>query len=108
MSQFMNPENVRLIMGSVFFVVGLLPICAGLAILVFGPYRQEAKILAAQTARISQKALTDNIAAITQSATALVEAVNNLIKTSSGNAIVLIVVGAISEAAAYWLLIASA
>ena len=107
MSQFLNPTNVRLIMGSVFFLVGLLPICAGLAMLVFGPYRQEAKILAVQSARISQKALTDNIAAITQSATALVEAVNSLIKTSSGNAIVLIIAGALLEVAAYWLLVAS-
>ena len=34
-----------------------------------------------------------------------VDAVNNLIRTSSGNAIVLVVVGALLEAAAYWLLV---
>jgi hypothetical protein len=76
-----------------------------MTMLITGPYRKEAKILAAQTARIGQKALTDNIATIAQSATALVEAVNNLIRTSSGNAIVLLVVGALFEGAAYRLLI---
>ena len=70
--------------------------------------RKEAEALAAHTAHIGAKALTDNISAVTQSATALIDAVNNLIRTSSGNAIVLIVVGAGFEVAAYYLLIATA
>jgi hypothetical protein len=76
--------------------------------LIVGPYRKEAKIIAAQSARISQKALTDNISAVVASATTLVQAVNDLIRTSSGNAIVLIIVGALFEAAAYRLLIIGA
>ena len=106
MLQLLTAENVRLLMGLSFFPVGLFSIAAGMLILIAGPYRQEAKILAQQSARISQKGLTDNISLVAQSATSLVEAVNNLIRTSSGNAVVLIVVGALFELAAYWLLIA--
>ena len=105
MSEFLTVDDLRLLMGLTFFVLGLIALGAGMLMLITGPYRKEAKILAAQSARISQKALTDNIATIAQSATALVEAVNNLIRTSSGNAIVLIVVGALFEGAAYRLLI---
>jgi hypothetical protein len=94
-------------MGLAIFPMGLFSIAAGLLILIAGPYRQEAKILAQQTARISQKGLTGDITLVTQSATALVDAVNNLIRTSSGNAVVLVIVGALCELAAYWLLIAS-
>ena len=104
----LTPANVRLLMGISFFPVGLLSICTGLLILAVGPYRSEAKTLAAQSARIGQKGLTENITAVTQSATALIEAVNSLIRTSSGNAMVLIVVGTICEVAAYWLLVAGA
>jgi hypothetical protein len=104
MTELFTPTNVRIAMGLAFFPVGLFAILSGLIILMSGPYRQEAKILAQQSARLSQKGLTDNISLVAQSATSLVDAVNGLIKTSSGNAIVLIIVGAVLEAACYWLL----
>jgi hypothetical protein len=108
MLAFLNPNNLRLIMGLTFFPLGLFSIVSGLIILIAGPYKQEAKVLAQQTARIGQKGLTDDISLVTQSATALVDAVNSLIKTSSGNAIVLVIVGALCECAAYWLLLVKA
>ncbi len=104
MSEIFTPTNVRIAMGLAFFPVGLFSILSGLIILMSGPYRTEAKILAQQSARLSQKGLTDNISLVAQSATSLVDAVNGLIKTSSGNAIVLVIVGAVLEAACYWLL----
>jgi hypothetical protein len=105
MHHLLTPETLRMTMGLAFFPLGLFSVIAGLIILVAGPYRQEAKVLAQQSARIGQKGLTGDITLVTQSATALVDAVNSLIKTSSGNAVVLVIVGAISEVAAYWLLI---
>lgn len=108
MSEFFSPDDLRLLMGLTFFGLGLVALGAGMLMLILGPYRKEAKVLAAQSARISQKALTDNITLIAQSATELVNAVNNLIRTSSGNAIVLIIVGALFEAAAYRLLVIGA
>lgn len=108
MLETLTTDNLRVIMGMTFFVTGLIAIGAGMLMLIVGPYRKEAKIIAAQSARISQKALTDNISAVVASATTLVQAVNDLIRTSSGNAIVLIVVGALFEAAAYRLLIVGA
>jgi hypothetical protein len=104
----LTTENLRVLMGLTFFVTGLIAIGAGMVMLIVGPYRKEAKIIASQSARISQKALTDNISGIVTSATTLVQAVNDLIRTSSGNAIILIVVGALFEAAAYRLLIIGA
>lgn len=108
MSGLLTIDDLRLLMGLSFFVMGLLGIGAGMLILIVGPYRQEAKILAAQSARISQKALADNITVVAQSATELVNAVHALIRTSSGNAVVLIIVGALFEGAAYRLLILGA
>jgi hypothetical protein len=105
MQHLLTPETLRMTMGLAFFPLGLFSVIAGLIILVAGPYRQEAKVLAQQSARIGQKGLTGDITLVTQSATALVDAVNSLIKTSSGNAVVLVIVGAILETAAYWLLI---
>lgn len=105
MPALLNPVTIRLLMGLALFPLGLFAIGAGLFILIAGTYRTEAKILAEQSARISQKGLTGDITLVTQSATALLDAVNNLIRTASGNAIVLIIVGALCETAAYWLLI---
>lgn len=107
----LSPENLRFFMGLAFFPVGWLAIVTGLIMLAAGPYRQEAKTLAAQSARLGaiknvaeQKGLTENITQLTHSTTALIAAVNDLIRTSSGNAVVIIAVGAICEAAAYWLI----
>jgi len=61
MSALFTPTNVRIAMGLAFFPVGLFAILSGLIILMSGPYRTEAKILAQQSARLSQKGLTDNI-----------------------------------------------
>jgi hypothetical protein len=114
-SNLITPANIRIAMGLAFFVIGLLAILAGMLMLMAGPYRKEAKILAAQSARLTtlkgipdQKGLADNLTTLTQSATALIEAVNALIRTSSGNAVVLIIAGALAEAACYWLLIVDA
>ncbi len=108
MSAYFPLEDIRLIMGLTFFPLGLVAIVTGLIMLVANPYRAEAKILAAQSARLGQKGLGDNLSIVVQSATALIDAVNNLMRTSSGNAIIIIVVGALFEVGAYWLLIAGA
>ena len=106
MAETFTVDNLRIMMGLTFFTFGLISLGAGMFMLIRGPYRQEAQVLAAQSAKLSQKALTDDIGAIVGNATALVDAVNNLIRTSSGNAIVLVIVGALFEAAAYRLLVA--
>jgi hypothetical protein len=106
MSAYLSPEDARMLMGLIFFPAGLLSIVTGLVMLIAHPYREEAKILAAQSARLGQKGIGDNIALAAQSATALIEAVNNLIRTSSGNALIIIAVGMLFEIAAYLLLIA--
>jgi hypothetical protein len=106
MSAYIATEDIRLLMGLIFFPAGLLAIVTGLVMLVAHPYRDEAKILAAQSARLGQKGVGDNIAVAAQSATALIDAVNNLIRTSSGNALIIIAVGVLFEIAAYLILIA--
>jgi hypothetical protein len=136
MSAYLSIEDLRLIMGLTFFVLGLVALVTGVIMLVAHPYRDEAKALATQSANLGQsasqsvnlpppiqpaaqqvssgpplmpvqKGMGDNISGAAQSATALIDAVNSLIKTSSGNAIVIIVVGTMLELAAYWLLIAN-
>jgi hypothetical protein len=52
MHHLLTPETLRLTMGLAFFPLGLFSVIAGLLILVAGPYRQEAKVLAQQSARI--------------------------------------------------------
>lgn len=114
MLEYVTPQNVRTIMGLSFFPLGMVAMLSGLIMLIAGPYRQEAKLLAAQSARLGslrlaaeQKGIADGLSDLTRSATALIDSVNNLIRTSSGNAIVVIVFGAVSEAASYWLLVGS-
>jgi hypothetical protein len=107
MYDLITPDAVRLLMGFTFFPMGMLSIIAGLLRLAFVPYRAEAQQLAAHSARIGQKGITENVAAVAQSVTGLIDSVNNLSRTSSGNAIILVIVGALFVAASYWLLVGS-
>ena len=51
MLTLLTPTDLRLIMGLAFFPIGLFAILAGLLILIVGPYRKEAQILATQSAQ---------------------------------------------------------
>ena len=98
---FFSPENFRFIFAFSLFLFGLLFVSAGFTKLMgFGitPY---AKALAAQSARIGQKAISDDVARIAQAATQLSESVNNLLRTSAGIGAFLIFVGLLLLSASY-------
>ena len=101
---FFSPENFRFIFAFSLFLFGLLFVSAGFTKLMgFGivPY---AKALAAQSARIGQKALSDDVARIAQAATQLSESVNNPIRLFLGwFAVISDRVPPLSLAISYWM-----
>ena len=102
-----SPDNFRFVFAFSLFIFGLTFVGAGFWKLMGFGLLPHAKALAAQAARIGQKALTDDITRITQSAAQLTDAVNNLLRTAAGVGAFLILVGLLLLAASYLIMFGS-
>ena len=96
-----SPDLFRSIFAFALFIFGLLFVSAGFWKLMAFGLDSHAKTLAAQSARLGQKALTDDIARVAQSAIQLNDSINNLLRTSAGVGAFLIFVGFVFLAASF-------
>jgi hypothetical protein len=79
---------------SVFlFITGIFAIASGIFILVAKVAGGDMRTIARQTTALAQKGLTEEVSGLVGNATALIAAVNDLVKTTSGIGIFLVLVG---------------
>lgn len=82
---------------SVFlFITGIFAIASGIFILVAKVAGGDLRTIARQTTALAQKGLTEEVSGLVGNATALIAAVNDLVKTTSGIGIFLILVGIVA------------
>jgi hypothetical protein len=96
-----SPDNFRLVFAYSLFLFGLTFIGAGFWRLLSIGLNAQAKTLAAQTVRIGQKALSDDITRVTQATQQLLDSVNNLLRTSAGVGAFLIFIGLLMMVGSY-------
>lgn len=87
------------------FLVGMATFAAGIYIMAFRAAGSDVKALVAQTARLVQKGLAEEIAGLVGNATDLVDAMNQLVRTTRGVGIFLTIVGMFMMGLACWLAI---
>ncbi len=87
------------------FLLGFLSFIAGILILVFRTSSSEVKALATQTARLAQKGIAEEVAGLVGNASTLVDAMDQLVRTTRGIGIFLTVLGLLMMGAACWLAI---
>jgi hypothetical protein len=87
------------------FLLGFLTFIAGILILVFRTSGSEVKALATQTARLAQKGISEEVAGLVGNASTLVDAMDQLVRTTRGIGIFLTVLGLIMMGVACWLAI---
>lgn len=88
-----TPFNLLLLIIITLFTLGSLSILAGMIILVNRAYSSELKALAAQTSRLVQKGIAEDIASLVGQASTLLNAINELIRSTAGLGFTLILVG---------------
>lgn len=97
-------SDLIMIMAVTFFALGTMAIIAGMVILVGRSLMgSEVKTIAVQAARLGQKGIAEDVAGLVGNASALLESLNSLIKTSTGIGVSLIFIGILLNAAAYFL-----
>lgn len=92
--------EIVLLMSVVIFILGLITTVSGIVILTFRAGGKDFRILASQTTRLAQKGLAEDVAGLVGNASALLEAMNQLVRTTAGVGVFLTVFGLILMLAA--------
>jgi len=96
--------TVSMGMAVALFVLGMASCVAGLWIILSREYQEAMRQLAVQSARISARGIYDEaIAPVIDSASRLIDSVNQLIRTAVGVGAFLCLLGILVCAAAFWL-----
>ena len=96
-------HELVLIIASCLAVLGSISIAAGIALLVLRSSDKSTNIIASQATKLAQKGLAEDVAGLVGNASALVDAVNQLVRTSAGIGIFLVVFGFVMVTAAYFI-----
>jgi hypothetical protein len=84
-------------------IMSVISLVAGILTLVFRVSGKDIHTLASQTLRLAQKGVTDEVAGLVGNASSLLEAVNQLVRTSTGVGVFLILVSFLLIAGSYFL-----
>jgi hypothetical protein len=92
-----------LIMAAILLVMGVVALGAGIIMLVFRVSGKDIHTIANQTLRLAQKGVAEEVSGLVGNASALLEALNQLVRTATGVGAFLVMVGFILFGAAYYL-----
>ncbi len=96
-------ENLIPLMVVSIFMLGGLTFMLGVFVLVSKAMGREVRTLAAQTSQLAQKGISDDVSGLVGNATALMNALQQLVRTATGIGAFLIVTGAALMATTLWL-----
>jgi hypothetical protein len=94
--------NVQVLVASSVFILGMLCVILGIIILMTRGYSREVKSLASHTAVIGKKGIAQDVTGLVQSASELVAAINQLVRTASGVGVFLISLGLLMIVGSYY------
>jgi len=90
-------------MAGILFVLGLLTSVAGILVLALRVPGPELRGLANQTGRLAQKGLAEDVAGLVGNASTLLEAINQMVRTTAGVGVFLTILGLLLMASGTWL-----
>lgn len=89
----LTPNTILLIMAATLFLLGVITFIAGVVILVTRAASGDLKTLAVQTTRLAQKGIAEEMAGLVGNASSLLDAINQLVRTTAGIAVLMILLG---------------
>lgn len=104
MSTF-TPYNLLLIMATLLFLLGMGSFVSGILTLALRAGGKDVQTLANQTAHLAQKGMAEDVAGLVGNASALLNAMNQLTRTTAGIGIFLTLLGMLLMGVACWLAI---
>ena len=99
----MGVSDFVMTMALLLLVIGVIVLGFGIFTLVKRVLGKELNLIAEQTAKIAQKGVTEEISGLVGNARALIEVLNEMVKTTTGISVFLILFGTLLMAGAYLL-----
>ena len=100
-----NLQDIQLIMAGGMFLLGIGTFLTGILILVAGSWWRDLRTLTAQTTRIAQKGLAEEISGLVGNASALLTSINEMVHTTTGIGVFLTITGLILMSITFWLVL---
>ena len=88
-----SAQDMLLLMTVTLFLLGMAITITGILILIFRAARGDINTLAEQTARLAEKGLAEEVAGLVGNASALLQAVDQMVRTAAGIGLFLTVAG---------------
>src|SRR4030042_2551998 len=98
-------HDIQLIMAGGLFLLGIGTFLTGVLILVAGSWWRDLRTLTAQTTRIAQKGLAEEISGLVGNASVLLTSINDLVHTTTGIGVFLTLIGSILMSVTFWLVL---
>lgn len=100
----MTINDVMLTMTICIFFVGIVSLGAGVFILISRVLNDDLRVLAEETSQLAKKGISDDISGLVGNASILLDSLNQLIQTTRGIGLTLILMGMGLVVVAYYLL----
>ncbi len=97
-------EQFGVLLAMCLLVLGVLTFGVGVFLLLFKGAGGNLHTIAAQTTRLAQKGLADDISGLVGNISALVDALNQMSKTATGVGVFLVLIGLLLLTGAYWVM----
>lgn len=101
---FSSPQQFIMIMTGVLFFSGLVNLVIGVIILSSQAIGKNVKTIADQVTTLAQKGISEDISGLVGNASSLLNAMNQLVRSTAGIGIFLVVVSFVLFAASYGLI----
>ena len=98
-----NQWNIVLLMIAAIFGLGMFSFIMGIIVLVTKAMGKDVRNLATQTAKLAQKGIAEEVTGLVGNASALMTALEQMVKTVTGIGLFLILLGITLMGIAYWL-----
>ncbi len=101
----LNQSDTMLLMAAALFMFGMCSLAMGLFVLVTRTHSKDVKKLSANAAQLVQKGIAEDVAQLVTGATALLDGVQQLVKTATGVGIFMASLGLALMAGGFWIVL---
>lgn len=97
----LTPDQFMTLAAEIILILGALTFLTGFVLLLRQAFSRTIETIAAQTATMAQKGMAEDLVGLVGNAKSLVDALNQLVRTSAGIGLFLIVFGSLLMLAAF-------
>ena len=101
--QIFTTHNLLMVMALALFILGLGTTITGIIILATRALGSDIRTLAIQSTRLAQKGLAEEVVGLVGNASAILDSVNQLVRTTAGVGVFLTIIGLVLMVASGWL-----